>query len=250
MEKFEQKIERKESEVFKSDLRVDFIRHGEPFYTEEELEKGEMEGSLSDRGIKEIENLSEELGKTINKDKELVVMWVSPKRRAIQSSIIIAEKLKEREINVYSMKTRDSLRDVKLGNDFVDEIIENGELDNWMKYWSQRDKLPIGTENSMDVKKRVNRILTYLERIARKVKPINNRKIHFLCIGHEEIARDLLEEGFSMGTEKGTGPEYAEFVRIDIAKSENDKDAELNLNFRGKNATLGFNKESRDFYKL
>ncbi len=250
MEKFEQKIERKKNEVFESDLRVDFIRHGEHFYTEEELEKGEMEGLLSDKGIKEIENLSEELGKTIKKDKEFVVMWISSKRRALQSSIIIADKLKERGINVHSMKTRDSLRDVKLDNDFVDEIIKNGELDNWMKYWSQRDNLPIETEAPKDVKKRVNRILTYLERIARKVKPINDKKIHFLCIGHEEIVRDLLEESFSMGTEKGTGPEYAEFVRVDITKSENDKDAELNLKFRGKNTTLGFNKESRDFYKL
>lgn len=250
MEKFEQKIERKENEVFASDLRVDFIRHGEPFYTEEELEKGEMEGLLSDKGIKEIERLGEELGETINKDKELIVIWVSPRKRVLQSSIIIADKLKEKGVDVYRMKVRESLRDVKLGNDFIDEIFEAGELDNWMEYWSQKDSLPIGTEEPKDVKKRVNRILTYLERIARKVKPINNKKIHFLCIGHEEIVRDLLEESFSVGTKKGTGPEYAEFVRVDIAKSENDKDAELDLKFRGKNNTLGFSKENRNFYKF
>ena len=122
---------------------------------------------------------------------------------------------------------------------------------NWMSYWAKNEeKIPEGTEKPADIKKRIQRILTYLERIAKQVNPKENKKLHFICVTHEELFRDLLEEGFGYGTEKGTGPINGEALTIDINKSENDKDAVFNMKFGDDKSSLSFDPKSRDFKKV
>ena len=86
----------------------------------------------------------------------------------------------------------------------------------------------------------------YLSRI---LSSLNGKKIHFFCFGHEETVRDLLEEAYGMGTKAGTGPIYGEALRMDIFKSEKDKDAVFDLKYGEDKATLGFNDKSGNFYK-
>ncbi|NOQ68468.1 hypothetical protein GQ568_03435, partial [Patescibacteria group bacterium] len=54
-EEYFKNIEKKEG-PFSADLRVTFIRHGKPEYTEEEIETGNFEGELSSQTKEEIKN--------------------------------------------------------------------------------------------------------------------------------------------------------------------------------------------------
>ncbi len=157
----ESKIENKEEEPFKADLRVDFIRHGKPKYTQEEIGSGKFEGELMPEGIEQVRSSALELARGIDKDKELVVIWTSPRKRAQQSSEIIRDifnkekipiiekgwkrKEKEERTDEEQPRTEETLRDVKLTGEFVDELKKIAVAD-WMEYWAKAEELPKGIE--------------------------------------------------------------------------------------------------------
>lgn len=259
------KFETKEEEPFGADLRVDFIRHGRPSYTKEEIESGKVEGALTTEGREQIKSSALELAQDIDKNKELIIIWRSPKRRAQQASEIIRDIFAQEEIPIIEkgwqrkkewegkldekqLRTKESLSDVKMTGEFIDELIKEEAMADWMEYWTKAEKLPKGVERPEEVKKRTERLVTYLERIARIIYPPANKKLHFICVGHEETVRDLLEKAYGLGTKRGTGPSYAEIVRMDIHKSTEEKDATLDLKYRNEEAKLGFEKEERRFY--
>ena len=247
MESKKPKFEQKEQPPFSADLRVDFIRHGKPIYTKEERLSGQYEGQLTPESVEKFKQEIEKLADSIGAE-ELVVIWASPRDRAQQSSKIIEEVLGGKGINVVKIGTKDSLCDVKTTPDFVKEISEKDSMQDWMKYWTTTGELPGGVETPEDVKKRTERLITYLERISRTIILPKNKKLHFICVGHEETVRDLLEEGFGQGTNKGTGPDYGEALRIDVIKSTPEQDAELDLKYRDSESELRFKKDTRKFY--
>ena len=250
MELKESKIERKEDKIpFEADLKVDFIRHGKPEYTDKERKSAKFEGNLTEEGINQIRGEALKLAGRIDKDKELVVFWVSPRTRARQTAEIIYDIFQEQGIPVIrDLKTIRSLSDVKISPDFLEDLLKSGATGRWMEYWAEAD-LSEGTEKPEEVKKRIERIITYLERIARNTTPAEDKKLHFICIGHEEIFRDLLEEGYGLGTKNSTGPNYGEVMSMGIRKSGQGQDAVLELRYKGQKTELGFNKEERRFYR-
>lgn len=243
-------FEKRESEMpFEADLKVDFIRHGKPQYTDKERETAKFEGNLTEEGIEQIKNKALELARRIDKEKELVVFWISPRTRAQQTVGIIYNIFQEQGIPVIrDLKTVGSLSDVRMSPNFLKDLLKSEAIGRWMEYWAESD-LPEGTEKPDEVKKRVERIITYLERIARKIIPAENKKLHFICVGHEEIFRDLLEEGYGFGTKDSTGPSYGEVMSVGVRKSKQRQDAVLRLRYKDQETELKFNKESRRFYK-
>jgi broad specificity phosphatase PhoE len=263
LEKFiEGKIERKkefEEKLFKADLRIDFFRHGKPEYTEEELKTGRLEGTLKESGKGQIIESVQKLAKDIDKDKEIIVIWTSPKKRAQERAEIVKNVLKKEEIEILAvgrerkgpeLRTTLSLKDVGLSEEFIKELLEKDMSADWMEYWTGKKTLPKEVERPEEVKKRTERLITYFERIARNIQPKQEKKLHFICIGHEEGFRDLLEEGFGIGTKRGESPTYGEILRMDIFKSAPGRNAVLELNYRDKKAKLIFNKETREFRKI
>jgi len=250
MEKLEKIFLNKESqekELFKADLRVDFIRHGER--TER------LKDELSEQGRATIENKAKEIVRDINKDKELIVLWTSAKKRCQQATEIIKDIFQKEGITMLkSPHTKDSLKSVEYTKEGMAELINQlGEIttwiDNWMEQWTAIEELPQGVEKPQELKKRVERLMTYLERIARQVQPAEDKKLHILCVLHEELFRDLLKAGYDTGTKKDTDPTYGERMRIDIYKSEPDKKAKFDLEYRNSKASLEFNKDTREFKK-
>ncbi len=247
-ENFSGQFEVKEKEPTQPDLRVDFVRHGKPEYTDEEIKSATIEGNLTEEGINQAKERALELASKIDKEKELVVFWVSPKQRAQQAAKIIFDTFQEQLIPVIKdLRTVKSLSDVKMSPVFIADLLKNDAIGKWMEYWTESD-LPKDTEKPEEVKKRVERIITYLERIARNITPAEGRKLHFICVGHEEIFRDLLEEGYGLGTKNNTGPSYGEVMSVDINKSEHGKNARLKVEYHGQGVELEFDKENRKFY--
>lgn len=230
------------------DLKISFVRHAKPEYTEEEERVAVFQGKLTPAGEQQADSLGQKLAAELNPEKEIIVFWISPKQRAQETAKKVKDILKNNGIPVREPKTFNSLSDTHMTPEF-NEIIEADDSDKgWMKYWTTHE-VPEGTETPEDVKKRLTRVLVNIEKTARNVKPEGNKKIHILCFGHEETIRDLLETGFGFGTEKGTGPNYTEVLDVDVYKSGSEKDAILKLNFREKEVELGLNVKTREFYK-
>ncbi|MEK7116848.1 MAG: histidine phosphatase family protein [Patescibacteria group bacterium] len=249
MEFRESSPEKIETEVpFETDMKVDFIRHGKPEYTDEEMRLAIVEGNLTEEGIEQVKNRALELAGKIDKEKELVVFWVSPKRRAQQTAEVLFGVFQEQGIPVIrDLKTIKSLTGVKVTPEFIENLMKM-DSGKWMEYWTVSD-LPEGTETPEEVKKRVERVVAYLERIARNITPPEGKKLHFICVGHEEIFMDLLQEGYGPGVGADIGPTYGEVMSMDIKKSEQGQDAVLKLKYRNQETSLDFNKENRKFYR-
>lgn len=245
---FGRQLESKEKKLTGPDLIVDFVRHGKPEYTNEEIRSAIIEGNLTEEGVNQVKERAVELASKIDKEKEFVVFWVSPKQRAQQTAKIIFDVFRNQNIPVIKdLRTIKSLSDVKMSPAFIKDLLKNDAIGKWMEYWTESD-LPEDTEKPEEVRKRVERIITYLERIARNIAPAENKKLHFICVGHEEIFRDLLEEGYGLGTKDNTGPNYGEIMSVGINKSVSGKKAKLKLDYHGQLTELDFDNKSRRFY--
>lgn len=242
--------ELKEKELSGFDLRVNFIRHCESEHSDEEARSARFEGRLTEKGIEQAKARALGLACEIDKTNEIIVFWTSPKGRAKQTADVIIKTFREEGIClIRDPKTMQSLADADLSPVFLEKLKENNAISNWMEYWSGSE-LPANTESPESVRRRVERVIAYLERIARTINSKDKRRLHFICVGHEEIFRDLLEEGLKIGTINKSGPRYGDNMVLDIVSSMHGKDASMRLSFGGETAELGFNKEKRKFYKI
>ena len=219
------------------------MRHGKPVYSEEESKSGKFEGTLTEIGKKELEEAMNKLAENISGD-ELVVVLSSPRKRAVESAEIALKMLKEKGINVFpSLKIKNSLKDIQMTPEFVENLKDFEGF--WMEYWAKKN-LPEEVEKPEDVKKRAQRVITYLNRVA-KLKNLT-QKIRFVLFGHEEGVRDLLMEAFGIDTEKGEGPNYAENVSVNFFNVEENM-SKLQVSYRDKKGVLDFNPKTRNFKK-
>ncbi|MFA5987173.1 MAG: histidine phosphatase family protein [Candidatus Paceibacterota bacterium] len=246
----------------KNSVELDYVRHEKPEYTKEERMKGEYGGTLTEESRTKARDHAEILAASIDKDNELVIFWTSPKSRARQTCDIYKQVFQEKGIEVREndefQQTKESMRDVITKDGSMGEIAEKmkaagKEWGEWMEYWTESSKLPKGAETSGDLAKRSARVIAYLERVARTVAPNTDKKLHFVCIGHEEGVRDLLEASLGQGTKKGTGPTYGEGVHAEIkaaGRSESGEfvsPAEIKVSFRGKEGETKFDPKTRSF---
>lgn len=240
----ENKIFEKKEEQPKYDLKADWLRHGEPEYTEVELKTGQAEGKLTDLGRQQVALAAEKLVKGIDLQNELVVIWSSPKGRAQQTTEIVEEVFRARGVKLIKTATVNFLRDVGVTTDFLTDLRKQNVPDLW-QYWSEiTEKTKEGVETPKQVRKRVENVIAYLERFSRVVK---DKKVHFICIGHEEIFNDLLAEAFGSSLESLN---YAEILNIGLIKSSEKKEARLDLTYRQQTSILKFNKDNRNFSRI
>ncbi|MCK5475521.1 MAG: histidine phosphatase family protein [Candidatus Pacebacteria bacterium] len=257
---FEDTIENgRENEPFSADSRVDFVRHGKPEYTEEEIETGKYEGELNDESKENVRRSAENFARNINKEKEIIVFLTSPRNRAKETAEIYKDVFEKEEIFIYEeMITKATLlRNTELNADFLDnqeEAVNSGEIswDDWMEFWvdeSEKEKLSEGVESPDEVRERVGKFIGLLKDSDILIRPPKNKKVHYICIGHEEIVRDLLEEGYDTGIAKGTNLDYGEKLRMDIYKSQSNKNASLKLEYKSNESTLDFDATEKKFEK-
>ena len=258
----QQQLEQNESEPV--GLVVDFVRHEKPEYKGEEFASGNLEGELSPASLVAARAHAEGLAATIDKDNELVVFWVSPKRRARQTYSVYQNVFREQGVHMYESgfdrMFNESLRDVKTSGGDIAALSEGMKAAGvdwgaWMEYWSETAALPPTTETPEELARRSARVITYLERIARTIAPNTTKRLHFICIGHEEGVRDLLEAALGQGTKKGTGPAYGERIHAEIVPSVREQVsdeyalAKINVSFRETKGTVAFDPRSRVFVR-
>ncbi len=243
----ENKLERGREILRKSDVEVDFIRHGEAFYDEDELDRGELEGELTPLGVEQIKNLGDRLAKEIDKNKEIVIIWTSPKKRAVQSSFILEERMKAAGVEVYRLRIKKPLRDTDLSNELIENL--SNEKVEWIDFWTKNEEYPTGMEKLEGVSSRTGRIISCLNRIVRNISNIKGKKMRFLCVGHEENIGGVIGCGID-GETPFVETDNAELVRIYFNKAEKGKDIKLDIDFKNQKITVGFDEERKRFYKF
>ncbi|MBI3633915.1 MAG: histidine phosphatase family protein [Candidatus Vogelbacteria bacterium] len=231
-------------------MRCDFVRHGKPTYTDEDLFSEAVEGDLTPEGVSQVEVLAASILAGFEKDGEIMIIWSSPKRRALQTADVIWSAFDKAGIRIRKPKVVWSLRDVILTGEAYAEIPEEGKSKSWMEYWASVVGLPIGMELPRSLRRRVMRVVANLERLARKANSDSKKRVRVLCITHEEMMRDILEEAYGTGTELGTGPTYGELLKVEIEPDEKGAAATLSLVFRHQNARLLLNLETREIRRL
>lgn len=241
------------------DLVVDFVRHGEAEYSEEEYERGDLSGKLTDKGQSQTRESAKNLSLEIDPD-ELVVIWSSPKDRANETALIYQRVLKDNEKDVFvspnqTVIQRDYLRDLAatkdgydaMADDFVSKHGEDYSL--WMKYWLENE-LPKGVETPAMVGERLRKGISALENLAHFSKVKGGKRLHLLIITHEEVVERLLQVGFNWGISDSSGIKNAERLRMNIFKSELGNPAKLGLQFRNQISELSFDPQTKDIQKV
>jgi hypothetical protein len=117
-----------------------------------------------------------------------------------------------------------------------------------MEYWATQP-LPDGVETPVEVTKRIERVITFLERVKRQVTPGDGKVLRMVCVGHEELFRDLLEASFGIGTAPGTGPTYGESMQLSLRTSPPSGETTVAVRFRDEEATLAFDRVTRALHR-
>jgi broad specificity phosphatase PhoE len=250
--------ENREVSLFAADLRVDFVRHGKPFYSpEEKAGDGQVEGLLAPEGKVQAQEVAQRIAAEISND-ELAVVWCSQRNRALETAAEIVSVLKSAGIEfVYPAKsdhidlganaeirTITSLSSAAATWETMRELERIGVMDSLVEFWVKGDNLPKGLETIESVHYRSLRVLTYLIRVAKRIN-VPDKKLHFICVGHEEGTDEVLEHAFGMGVHLGDGPKYAELTRVDISSQADSDYYRLEVAFRDQKSTLQFDPGAR-----
>lgn len=230
-------------------MKVDWVRHGEPRYTDEELTTSQFDGILTEEGHQQIWNtVRSRLLPNIDGNKEIVAIWASPKGRSQQSVEAIKEILEGEGVPILEVKKRESLKDVHFTEEFGIKLYEKGLWDDWMRYWLEAEELPVGVEKPKEFDTRIMRVLTYLSRIAQKIKPHNDKIFHFILVGHGEILERLLEKVGGLNTKQE--PPYGADLQMGIKSIGEPNCVQLDFNYQGQTSSSIFNYRERKLEKI
>lgn len=281
-------IEQKEDQEYEKepaqekDIVVTVMRHGESEYKDFQnvLKSGiardkSLLPDLSEKGVENISRRAHELLDGIDKENEIVIIWTSPELRAIGTSKIIEDVLRENGVMVIKNSEISSLAEAHatpvgkmklapqkihkyfdlsgLTEDQAKEIeeakatMENPDIpfgEAWRSY--------AGTEKFEDVetkeasKKRFNRVINGLFLLKKIMKPKDpTKRLRFVCIVHEDLPDELLESAFEKGLINHKGLGNGESIELTI-KSSKDRDL-VNAEHQGETRELVFDREKREF---
>lgn len=229
--------ENKEKEPTKSNLVVYWVRHGQAVYTKEEMEAGDAFGELTDDGIETSRQTALFIASKIDND-ERVIIWASPKTRALKTAEIIEEILKKERKNVQGAIVQiEDARDLKTTKEgaatfwgrFEDQY--GADYKRWMEFYQKHSPLPAGVETPYLIRVRVAELLYTLNNLAGDLP--NDKRTHLIVITHEEMLTDLLNEGFESGILNDTNAKNGEVLVVEIFK-----DQPFKMEFRGKKGEL------------
>lgn len=253
-------FENKELEPKHNIVTAFLLRHGQSEYKEnknlsedELLVDGECPNDLTPEGEIEVRKTAEKIANQINPEKDVVILWSSPKWRAQNSEKIIKEELKKRGISIYKdssiglMKDMDQY-DVNYTNKMWKEINDSHKSTDLMyardpKFQEKNDKF----ETQPEVKKRAELFFSHVYHLAESMN-LKGKRLCIIGASHFEFLNPIMEDIFGSKVEQGLGISKGEEIVINFDYNLNVKDMKISADFRGEHKTdISFNKENRHF---
>ncbi len=234
------------SEGIPSSIKVFLVRHGETRYLEHSGQLTEEDIDLTDQGVEQIKASAQKILERIDKEKDIVWVIHSPRKRAKHSADIIKELFKQEGIEVWedpkNREEQSRVSSVNLRNDDGSFIHpgENGYEEKWanlletigsitavdggnaMQAWKS-GKADEQMEDYASVSKRANQQLKFFLKLAHLVQPKVDKNIVLIEIKHEETLDPLYSvvssEKWSAATDNG--PKKGELVQLEVSTSDN-----------------------------
>ncbi|MEK7091686.1 MAG: histidine phosphatase family protein [Patescibacteria group bacterium] len=254
MENLESPLDTKELEPKVNHIILDGIRHGETEYVEEfgAAENGPVR-DLTPKGEEQIRQVAEEIVSKIDPDKEIVVLWSSPKWRAQGSEEIVKEILAEKGITVFKDSDISSLTAFKkhdqafmanlwkdygaLGKPF-DAIYAKDPA-----FQTVNDKF----ETQGEVKHRTERFFYRVAQLA-KTANLNGKTLHIISVSHFEVLNPIVEDLFGHDVEQGQGIAKGEDLHFDFKYQTETDQLDIESDFRGEHKIgIKLNEQDRKF---
>lgn len=215
-------------------IRADFVRHGQTEYTGKP-------GDLTELGVEEIKQRAEEIAGEIDKDRECVVLWVSPTERTRATASIITDVLEKNGISIVKKSEVVTLRDTDKSETTMLEGaarlrpgLPESEIKSWIELLGPAKK----DETPEEVSTRFGAVVEYMSRAAARVKPLNGKQIHFILVSHgyHPIIEVL----------KTAGVLNKDFITGSRAKMTIHKDSGIiDVGFHGWSGTVLFDRDKR-----
>jgi len=239
-------LEKHEQEPRRTEVVVDFIRHGKSAYSEQGRD-------LTPEGEKQVVASAKEIIEKINPAKEMVVLLSSPAARAKGSAEIITGLMEEKGIEIYKRGVVSSMRNFdQKDNKYLEELWQDAEkagvsadfiYAKHPKYQDKNEKF----ETQGEVRKRAGRVFNWIRYLAEHVKK-TDKTIHIIGVSHFEFLNPIMEDLFDYKVEEGKGISYGEDLKIRFDYNKDLKKLDISAEFRGqKKENIIFDKKTRRF---
>ncbi|MCK5475707.1 MAG: hypothetical protein KAI71_03965 [Candidatus Pacebacteria bacterium] len=174
------------------------MRHSDPDYGSDgprllDLEAPiQFEGKLKEEGKNKIKlascNLATEFG---NMPEKSVILASSPRRRAVESSVILERTLVESGISVSRLESKELqklLTDATLTGELLEEYGKQAEQNKnltWMDFWINKSGDFKNVESAVDFKERMRDLILYFQNFSQETNST------IVCLTHEEEIKIL-----------------------------------------------------------
>ncbi|MGD1003127.1 MAG: phosphoglycerate mutase family protein [Minisyncoccia bacterium] len=235
-----------EGEPHNKQVVVDFLRHGETNYTD-------VGRDLTAKGESQITEAAQRIVETIDPEKDVVVLWSSPARRAQGSEEILKELLAEKGVEIRKESEISSLRNFDQKNkEFVSkmwpELKAQGKSPEEAFardpiFQEESDKF----ESQPEVRERAGRVFNWIRYIAEHAQ-LQGKRLRIIGVSHSEILNPVMEDIFGRKIEEGNGVKNGEDLRISFDYDQVSHETDISAEFRGEQRSgITFDKKKRVF---
>jgi len=223
IEKAEKKFEKEPQHNI---VIVDFIRHGETEYKNNGLD-------LTTRGVKQVAESVRKIAGSIDKGKDVVVIWNSPAARAQGSGRILKQILLENDIETHSVSEIRLMRncDVK-DEEYSKYLFRTMKLVDIQRGYAKGE---IENENQFEpqesVKKRAGKVYAGIASLARSAQ-LQGKRLRIIGVSHFEFLNPIMEDIFGCKMDEGEEMRFSEDLRLVFDFDKMSKKMNISADFR------------------
>jgi len=220
-----------------------------------------IQENLTEEGKAMIRGVAEELVTSIEKDKECVVLWVSPTERTLETARIIRKCLEKGGIDVLKaskVSKVGTLIDLRrpeetLISPYTRQNLTKEEIKKRVSK-RQREIAPT-KETPEEILTRIRRVLEYAIRASENVRLDLDKKVRIVMVTHLAPIKELLEAVGYIGEDVGEMEKrdqvpVAAHVSIVVQHDAEEKNTILQVRFAGENRPVLFDRQNRAISQL
>ena len=221
---------------------ADFIRHGETEYKNHGLD-------LTTRGVKQVAESAKKIAESIDKEKDIVIIWNSPATRAQGSGRILRQVLREHDIEIHSVSEIRLMRncDVK-DEEYSKYLFRTMKLVDIQRGYAKGEIVNNNQfEPQESVKKRAGRVYAGIASLARSAE-LQGKRLRIIGASHFEFLNPIMEDIFGCKMDEGEEMRFSEDLRLVFDFEKMSKKMNISADFRHEHKeNIQFDEKSQHF---
>lgn len=182
---------------------------------------------MTETGIETVRLSAQELVASLDKEKDIIVLWSSPAQRAQGSEFIMEKEFKNAGFSVYKNSEIPLMR-----------AIELEEKDK-----SKEQGLALARKNAED-------FFNWVEFLSKRIS-LGEKRLRIIGVSHYEFLNPIMEDLFDFRAENGEGFKKGEIITLEFEFDEKSKKLKIDAIMRGiKKSGIEFDKTKRKFMSV